>query len=139
MRTATIVSFNVPCRVHATRDSGDAPQLPSARNDATTLLSDVACASSVAEEARVSSPICSVRMTSIVPRFRRSLKCQSQEHGWLHWSLRWHRGHHAPFAPELAQKHRVFRRLLRRVRAASPRALSACLLGSFSDTRAIWV
>ena len=58
---------------------------------------------------------------------------------WLHWSLRWYRGHHTPFAPELAQKHRVFRRLLRRVRAASPRALSACLLGSFSDTRAIWV
>ena len=22
----------------------------------------------------------------------------------LHWSLRWHRGHHAPFAPELAPR-----------------------------------
>ena len=57
----------------------------------------------------------------------------------LHLSLRWHRGHHTPFAPELAPRHHVFRSLLRRVLTASLRAFSAGPLHPFSDVRAIWV
>ena len=77
MRTANSVSLNVACMVHATGAGADAPQIRRSPIDATTLLSDVVCVFCGGRGGPRQSPTCCVRMTSIVPRFRRSLKCQS--------------------------------------------------------------
>ena len=77
MRTANSVLFNVACMVHAIGAGGYASQERRSPIDATTLLSDVVCVFCGGRGGPRQSPICCVRMTSIVPRFRRSLKCQS--------------------------------------------------------------